>query len=366
MSEEQLYYRIAEKIDSGPLGAPKAGDSFSGAFIDYLKLLYTTEEAELVQHLQMPMKFKPAAEVAGAAGRDEADVKEVLNSLANRGRIMGFGGMYAFPVIASIVNLHNFSEEVGPDDLEAANLYQQFFIRDGFYKYYESSEEGTPIMRVIPVESAVEHDQKVLDTEEAHKIIDACDNLTLVPCPCRVRTEKMDTRECKDRNPLGFCIMVGISVPYFDMMGLGRKVTSEQAKSYFDEMQDLGLVGITENYDDSRHMIICLCCDCCCSVIRGRTRWDNPAAFAPSNFVAAAGGDCVLCGTCEERCFFDAITIDEEPGRAVVDPEKCVGCGICTFGCDQEAMKLMRLDRNEPFPGSKELYHTVARENRGG
>ena len=366
MSEEQTYYRIAEKIDSGPLGAPKAGDSYSGAFIDYLKLLYTPEEAELVQHLEMPMKFKPAAEVAEAAGRDESEVKEVLDGLAGKGYVMGFGGTYAFPVIASIVNLHNFSQEVGPDDLKAARLYQDFFIRDGFYKYYESSEEGTPIMRVIPVESAVEHDQKILDTEEAHKIIDACDNLTLVPCPCRTRTEKMGTRECKDRNPIGFCIMVGISVPYFDMMGLGRKVTAEQAKSYFDEMQKLGLVGTTENYSDSGHMVICLCCDCCCSVLRGRTRWDNPAAFAPSNFVARANGDCVLCGTCEERCFFDAITMDEELGRAVVDPEKCVGCGVCTIGCDQEAMKLQRLDRNEPFPGLKELFSTVARENRGG
>lgn len=101
VSEEQLYHRIAEKIDSGPLGAPKAGDSFSRAFIDYLKLLYNPEEANLVQHLEMPMKFKQAAEVAEATGRDEEEVKEVL------------------------------------------------------------------------------------DTEEAHKIIDACDNLTLVPCPCR-------------------------------------------------------------------------------------------------------------------------------------------------------------------------------------
>jgi len=365
VSEDTLYHRIAEKIDSCPQGAPKVGDSFSKAFIDYLKLLYTPREAELVQQLEMPMSFKPAAEVAQAAGRDEGEVKEVLDGLAARGYIMGFGGTYALPVISSLVNLHNFSEEMGPRDLEAARLYQHFFIREGFYKYYESSEEGTPIMRVIPVEEAVEHGQRILDTEEAHKIIDSCDNLALVPCPCRVRTEKMGERECGDRNPIGFCIMVGISVPYFEMMGTGRRVTAEQAKRYFDEMQGLGLVGTTENYEDSGHMIICLCCDCCCSILRGRTRWENPAAFAPSNFVAVAGEDCVLCGACEERCFFGAVSLDEELGRAAVDPEKCVGCGVCAVGCEQEAMKLRRLDRNRPFPGPRDLYRAVARENRG-
>jgi len=364
--EIDTYNRIADKIDSGPLRAPKAGSSYSEAFIAYLRLIYTPEEAELVQHLEMPMKFKSAAEVAEAAGKDEDEVRAILDGLARKGRVMGFGGAYTLPVIASIVNMHNFKEKIEADDLEAARLYQRFFIEDGFYKYYESSEAGTPIMRVIPVRAAVEHDQRILDTEEAHDIIDACDNLMLVPCPCRVRTEKLETRECKDEYPIGFCIMVGISTPYFEAIGVGKKVAAQQAKDYFDEMQKLGLVGVTENYDDPRHMVICLCCGCCCSILRGRTRWDNPAAFAPSNFVACANEDCVLCGECAERCFFEAITLDEDEGRAVVDAEKCAGCGVCAVACAQDAMRLMRLERAEPFTGPRELYRTIAIENRGG
>jgi len=364
--ETDVYFRIADKIDTGPLGAPKAGGSYSEAFIGYLRLLYTQEEAEVVQHLEMPMKFKGALEVAEAAGREGPEVKEVLDRLAGRGSVMGFGGSYSLPVIASILNMHNFTEEVGAGDLEAARLYQKYFIEDGFYRYYESSETGTPIMRVIPVRAAVQHGQRLLESEEAHDIIDACENPMLVPCPCRVRTEKLGIRECKDEYPLGFCIMVGISSPYFEAIGVGRKVTAQQAKDYFDEMQKLGLVGITENYEDPSHMVICLCCGCCCSILRGRTRWDNAAAFAPSNFVACADEECVLCGECAERCFFGAVTLNEGEGRAVVDAERCAGCGVCSLACAQEAMKLVRLERAEPFEGARDLYRTVARENRGG
>lgn len=364
--DDNAYYDLAVKIDGGPLRAPRVGDDFSKAFMDYLALLYLPDEAEIVQHLEMPLKLKPASEVAEVSGRGESEVRDILDSLAKRGLLMGFGDAYSLPTIAFLLNIRALKPEIEPGDLEAARLYQKFFIEDGFYRYYESSEKGTPIMRVIPVGEGVENGQRILESEEAHAIIDACSDVSLVPCPCRSRTQKMATRECKDNNPVGFCIMVGISVPYFDMMGLGKKVTAQQAKDYFDEMLGLGLVGMTENYEDPRHSVICLCCGCCCSIVRGRTRWDNADAFAPSNFVARASEDCILCGDCAERCLFDAISIDENEGRAVVDADECAGCGVCAAACNQEAMRLVRLERAQAFPGPKELYSTVARENREG
>jgi ferredoxin len=85
---------------------------------------------------------------------------------------------------------------------------------------------------------------------------------------------------------------------------------------------------------------------------------------APSNFVPVASEDCVGCGVCEERCFFGALSFDEDEGRTVVDPEKCIGCGVCTIGCDQGALKLERQDRYETFAEPRDLYRTVALENR--
>ncbi len=364
--QDTLYLRIAEKIDEGPLTAPKAGGKFSQAFIKYLKLLYTPEEAHLIQHLRMGTKLTSAADIARTAGKSEEEVNNTLEPLAKKGHIIGFGENYAIPTIPLLVNIHQFQEKMGNDDLKAAELYQQFFIKEGYYKYYESSEKGTQITRVIPVRRALEHGQRILDTEEAHKIIEAVDQIALVPCPCRTRTMKMEARECREKNPVGYCIMVEASALYFEAVGLGKKVAAAEAKKYFDEMQDLGLVGTTDNYEDKSHTVICLCCECCCSQLRGRTRWDNPLAVSPSNFVAEANEECVLCGTCEDRCFFGAVSLDEELGRAIIDPEKCMGCGVCTITCDQEALRLKRVERSHPLPTSRDLFKKVAIENRGG
>jgi len=363
--EDTIYLRIAENIDRNPLGAPKSGGAFSKAFLAYLKLLYRPQEAAVVQYLKMPSDFQRAEQLAQLAGREEAEVKELLENLVKRGAVLGINGIYALPQIPLLLNAHQFRAELKPEDLEAAKLYQQFFIQEGFYKYYETSEKGTPIMRVIPVRRSLLPSQRILDTEEAHRVIAAQKGLAFVPCPCRTRTEKMGNRECHDKYPIGSCIMTGVTAQYFEMAGMGRKVTADQARRYLDEMQDLGLVAITENYDDSNHSVICLCCDCCCSQVRGRTRWDNPLALAPSNFIPEASSDCAACGTCVDRCFFGALAIDEETDRALADPELCIGCGVCTITCPEHALKLRRFERSHPFANSRDLYRTIAVENKG-
>jgi len=364
---ELTYCKIAENVDAGPLTAPKADGDFSKAFIEFLKLLYTPEEAELVQHLKMGAKSMMSADdIAGITGKSAAEVTDLLEPLARKGSVMGFGGNYGLPLMPLLLNHHQVTKELGPDDVEAAQLYQQFFIKEGFYKYYESSEKGTQVMRVIPVQRAVRSGQKILETEEAHEIIDAVSNLSLVPCPCRTRTEKLGIRECKSDTPVGFCIMMETSALYFQSIGVGRKVTAEEAKKYFDEMQELGLVGTTENFEEAGHAVICLCCACCCSQLRGRTRWDNPQAVAPSNFIAESSADCLMCAKCVDRCFFGAITLDERQLKSVVDAEKCMGCGVCTITCDQEALRLKRVEQERPFPTAGKLFRTIAAENREG
>jgi len=62
----------------------------------------------------------------------------------------------------------------------------------------------------------------VYSTEEAHDFIlnHAPDEMVLVPCPCRTRTEKMGIRECKDDIPVACCIMMGPTALHFEMQGL--------------------------------------------------------------------------------------------------------------------------------------------------
>jgi Fe-S-cluster-containing hydrogenase component 2 len=159
--------------------------------------------------------------------------------------------------------------------------------------------------------------------------------------------------------------MMGNVALYFESVGLGQNVTADEAKKYLDDMQTRGLVAITDNWARQEHTIICSCCECCCSQVRGRTRWENPHAMAPSNYVPEADENCILCGTCVDRCFFQAICLDAAENRVIVDSTKCMGCGVCTLTCPEGALKLRRVERSTPFPGPGDLYRTVTRENKG-
>jgi Pyruvate/2-oxoacid:ferredoxin oxidoreductase delta subunit len=364
------HIRIAQKIEEQePHTAPKAADGgIHQAFLSHLELVYSAEEAEVVQHLNLPDAFTSSQEVAEASGRSLEHVEKVLAEVHSRNGIVGLGNMYCLPPIPLLINLHHFYPETRRGDIEAADLYQEYFVKGGFYKTYENLKKGTPVGRVIPVNRAIEANQRVLEAEEAHDYIlnHSAEELALVPCPCRTRAEKTGSRECKGEFPIGACIMMGAAALHFEAIGLGKRVNKQQALEYFDEMQELGLVGHTLNarFGDR---LICLCCGCCCSQTRGRTRWDNPDALSPSNFVPVPDEDCIRCETCADRCLFGAIALDEEADEMRVDVDKCIGCGICTLACTQGTLKLHRHERSSiAFETTSKLDETMARENREG
>ncbi len=82
---EQAYRQIAENVDKNFQTAPKAGDDLSQAFIAYLKIVYTPEEAELVQHLFMPPVFKTLEDLADATDKSADDVQNILAPLTAKG-----------------------------------------------------------------------------------------------------------------------------------------------------------------------------------------------------------------------------------------------------------------------------------------
>ena len=56
---------------------------------------------------------------------------------------------------------------------------------------------------------------------------------------------------------------------------------------------------------------------------------------------------CTLCGVCREACQEEAIALDEEPARPVIDFDRCLACGqcikVCPTGSLQEGEKGYRV-----------------------
>ncbi|RJP73916.1 MAG: hypothetical protein C4532_03580 [Candidatus Abyssobacteria bacterium SURF_17] len=359
------YKTLAEKLDMNITGVPKVDGDFSPAFLEYLQILLKPEEAEVASFLSVDPNRLTAEEVAERAGKPVSEVEEVLGRLTERGVIIGFGGQYMLPVIPLLVNYHPFRNADDEDAMKAGRLYQQYYIKDGFYRYYESSAKGTPQRRAVPVDQSISGGQQVLSHEELDVFLDQANlgALALAPCPCRNRTDKLGIRECKDKYPVGSCLFVGMPAMLMVGRGDGKQVTREEAKKFAEEMRDLGLVVMTDNAVEMKDGVICFCCGCCCSITRGLTRWDNPRAFARSNFVARVSDDCAACATCVDRCFFKAISLPDGADKAQIDETRCMGCGACTVTCPTEALRLERLEREPIFASPRELRLKVASEN---
>jgi len=234
---ESPFVRLAETLDTDALGVPKRDGGLSPAFLEYLRLLFTAEEAAAASHLNVIPLFRSVQEVAGEMGRSAEEVQELLDGLASRNVILGIGGSYLLPNMRLVVNYHQLREETGKDDIDAGELYQKFFIEDGFYRFYQSSAAGTPMRRAIPIGESIADEQKVLSHEEIDSVLDAveADAMALVPCPCRTRTEKLGIRECKDEHPVASCLFLGNMARGVVGLGWGKQISPEDAKKYVGE-----------------------------------------------------------------------------------------------------------------------------------
>ena len=68
--------------------------------------------------------------------------------------------------------------------------------------------------------------------------------------------------------------------------------------------------------------------------------------LTPVKKISAVNEDlCEHCGNCS-RCPYMAISLNDKK-IPVTDPEKCIGCGICTLKCFANALSLRKRTKEE-------------------
>ncbi len=343
LAKDYLY--SAQSYPHDENGEPKR------EYLEYLSLMYDEEIAKLMLEFPIMPKTISIKKVAKKLNMDKQDLEDKLKEHVRRGFIVKIGNHYARPSPLQIHDLPfilqaNLDRE---DIVEFARLSRQYF-EDGYYKTWETSRKGIPRTRVLTVSEKVESQRQIIPVEEVYAIIDSHEDFVVIPCPCRQRKEIEGIRACKDKYPIHNCILFGAFAKQLIELGdpAVKAATKEEIKKITQEAAELGLVHMTDNNAANTH-ILCACCECCCGNLAGLLRFkDNPRAIARANFISNIDVDkCIVCGTCEKRCKFGAITIEE---YAIVNPEKCVGCGLCAVTCPEEAITMRRLER-ELIPG---------------
>ena len=159
-------------------------------------------------------------------------------------------------------------------------------------------KQKTKQLRVIPVSRSISAEMNIMPYEQAEKIIQNQSKIVVAPCICR-KEQTMVGKGCDKL--LEACLVFGSGAYYYEKNGLGRSISRDEALEILNKGFEAGLVLQPGNAKKPAN--ICMCCGCCCLVLKNLNRLDEPAKVACTNYYATVSEDeCTGCGNCEDIC----------------------------------------------------------------
>jgi len=329
-----VYERLAKHLDNLPASYPATD---SGVELRILKRLFTPEEAEAAMALTM---FPESADaIAKKLGKKESDTEKLFYSMSKKGLILRLGTEENTYMAANfIVGIWEYHV----NDLDEKLIHD---VNEYIPQIWEKTwaKQKTQQLRVIPVSKSISAEMNIMPYEEAESIIKKQSKLVVAPCICR-KEQNMVGHGC-DR-PLETCLMLGAGAYFYEQNGTGRPVSQEEALEILNQGIEAGLVLQPSN--SQKPLVICMCCGCCCLVLKNLNKLDEPAKVACTNYyVTVTEDDCTGCGDCEDICQMGAITVEDE--SAVVSLARCIGCGLCVTKCEFNATSLVEKEEFEKY-----------------
>jgi len=335
MSEE-VYKNLAKFLDRMPGGFP---ETRSGVELKILKKFFTPEQAGILMKLT-PFP-EPVAKIAARLEMDEAETARKLEQMAKEGSIyrVRAGDKVLYMAINFVVGIYEF--HLNSIDRELAELMEEYLPT--LKTMWEKTK--TKQLRVVPIHSAVASAPAVSTYDQVRELTKKHDLISVAPCICRKEQALLDN-PC-DR-PLESCLQFGMAAQYYIENGMGRKISKDELMAILKMGEEKALVLSPTNAQDI--MNICMCCGCCCGVLRGLKAMPKPAEQVQASFQARIDpGLCSACGACLDRCQMDAIA---EGDVFRVDGERCIGCGLCLPTCPEEAIYFVARETAAALPAN--------------
>lgn len=170
---------------------------------------------------------------------------------------------------------------------------------------------GVGLMRVIPIEQAIDGETRRASYEEVSKYLNDNDIFTVSDCSCRTARKIMG--EGCGHLAEEMCIQMGHAAEYYIRTGRGRQITREEAFEIIKRAEENGLMHQIPNLDGSgKTHAICNCCGCSCLSLRTASMFKN-VDMVRSNYVSHVDKDkCVACGECVETCPVNALQLGQK------------------------------------------------------
>ncbi|EPF31875.1 hypothetical protein HMPREF9194_02230 [Treponema maltophilum ATCC 51939] len=170
---------------------------------------------------------------------------------------------------------------------------------------------GTGMMRVIPIQSAIDGNMKAVSYEKLSYYLDKYDTFSLSDCSCR-RSRRILNQGCGHLEK-DMCIQMGTGAEYYIRTGRGRQVSRKEVEEILKKAEEAGLMHQMPNIEGlGETAAICNCCACSCFAMRVATLFNTPDAIR-SNYVSQVESDkCVACGQCVENCPTNALRLGQK------------------------------------------------------
>lgn len=325
------YIKLAQHLDSLPGGFPSTP---SGVELRILRRLFTPEEAELA--LSLTLLTEESRVIAHRAGIPVEEAAQRLAEMETKGLLFAVhppGGPPQYMAMNFVVGIWEFQvARLTPGLIEEFEEYMPYL--------FAASWNKVPQLRTIPINESIDSTMDVMSYEKAEELVRAQDRMTVTPCICR-QEQRMRGRGCD--KPLETCLSFGDGADFYRRNGWGRAITQEEALGILKQAQKAGLVVSPSN--SQRASFICLCCGCCCAVLRSAKSHPKPADLVSSPFTAQVDPDtCIGCSLCLKRCQMDAIKLENR--IAVLDADRCIGCGLCVNTCPGHSLSMKRKTDN--------------------
>lgn len=341
-----IYWRLANRVRNSE---ENIGEFESAAKI--FQRLLTLEQAELAEAFPAT-----AEELAAKLGRSLASVNNDLQYMyrIGMGTPSAKSGRWNIPrspmLFFDKLCTHHRNSKVDFRDLLSElneDRYQATLRRQKEHPKKEATADELEEFiggRVLPSYFASKDDPELQPWESMKGILQMADKITVVDCPCRMRTlGKEDV--CQLPGETQTCFLLNRDAEYaVDSGSASRFWTVEEAMKRVEELEKVGMIHNVGNFRG----ITSLLCNCCSDHCMGIERWyregkpvypRKASRFLPVVNAALCKGH----GDCVERCFFDGVSRKRDiAGRlkAVIDETRCLGCGACALGCTSGAITM--------------------------
>ena len=320
------YEKLSQTLNTIPNGFMMLED---GTHLKMLEWIYEPWEADLASKLKLA--GESIRRMARRLRIPRKDLAMKLSIMEKNGQlhVMKKRRGKKYGLLPFVIGL--YEEQLHRMDSEFAQLFETY-VQKTRGEILFTSEPA--IQRVIPVNSVIKTDLKIHTYNQAETLIRQAKSWGIRDCICRKQQELLDNR-CD--YPMSICISFSSKKNAYEDNHITKPISKNRAIELLYEAEEAGLVHTSMNIEKGQSYI-CNCCTCCCGILQGLVKYDQPYAFVKSDYVLSVTEEsCTGCGKCIDRCQFNVLSITDK--KCHVD-DNCIGCGVCALVCSKEAMFL--------------------------